>query len=141
MPPIIPRELSERIDAMLALLEAGVALAAAPASAAPVPTSDHVQERASADRPTRLTGDIRRTIPGVTDILMVDISDTGVVIETRRPLNSGMSANLVVRFNGKRHNVRAMATRSALHAITPNSEVIYRTTLQFDRPLVFDEAP
>lgn len=95
------------------------------------------EDRRGARRMDRdeLSGDIRLTIPGFSKIVMVNISETGALIETSRPLNPGMMASLFVRLNGQRHALRVTTVRSRLHAITPKSGVVYRTALHFDRRL------
>lgn len=126
------------IDSLLASLDSTPEPQSAPpprdtALTTPPPTD----ERRSARRrePNELSGDIRMTIPGVSDILMVNISEMGALIETSRRLSPGVTADLFVRLNGKRHAVRAMTVRSRLHAITSDGAVVYRTALQFDKRL------
>lgn len=145
----IPSRLADlNIDGLLARLEADAApkpasASAAPAagsSPAPAPSSASSDDRRAARRRERgeLSGDIRLTIPGVSNILMVNISETGVLIETSRRLSPGMTADLYVRLNGKRHALRATTVRSTFHAIRSKSEVVYRTALHFDRRLPLD---
>jgi hypothetical protein len=128
------------IDALLAELDPDCA----PQTTVPAPGGTSVEsglvERRGARRRDRseLSGDIRVTIPGVSDIVMVNISETGVLIETNRALKPGTTANLFVRLNGKRHSLRAVTVRSSLHTITSKSEVVYRTALRFDTPLPLD---
>lgn len=124
------------IDALLAALEADAA--AQPALPPPSAVSNgHSEERRSARRLDRdeLSGEVRLTIPGVSGIVPVNISESGVLIETSRPLRPGMAADLFVRLNGKRHALRATTVRSTLHGTTSMSGAVYRTALQFDRPL------
>ena len=137
-----PPDLTDlNFDALLSVLD--------PESApqTPVPPPDvasannrHGEERRAARRwdPSELSGDIRLTIPGVSNILIVNISATGVLIETSRALKPGTTANLFVRLNGTRHTVRAVTVRSTLHTITSKSEIVYRTALCFDTPLPLD---
>jgi hypothetical protein len=131
------------IDALLSELDPE----SAPETPVPSPPatageSHHTEERRAARRwdPSELSGDIRLTIPGVANVLLVNISETGVLIETSCPLKPGMTANLFVRLNGKRHALRAVTVRSALHTITSKSEAVYRTALRFDTPLALDTA-
>lgn len=144
MSDIPPRLADLNIDGLLARLEAEAAQPAsappAASSAVPATSSPKSDERRTARRRERheLSGDIRLTIPGVSNILMVNISETGVLIETSRRLSPGMTADLFVRLNGTRHAMRATTVRSTFHAIRSKSEVVYRTALQFDRLLPLD---
>lgn len=129
------------IDSLIASLDGSPAppsAASAPA-ATPATPAEHGEERRAARRlePSELSGDIRLTIPGVSDILMVNISETGALIETSRRLSPGTAADLFVRLNGKRHTVRAKTVRSTLHAISGGA-VVYRTALQFEKRLALE---
>jgi hypothetical protein len=133
------------IDALIASLDS--TREPEPRSAPPPPdtapaTAGYTEERRSARRRdhTELSGDIRMTIPGVPDILMVNISETGALIETSRRLSPGVAADLFVRLNGKRYTVRAMTIRSTLHTIASGGRVVYRTALQFDKQLCLEAA-
>jgi hypothetical protein len=126
------------IDALLSELDPDSATQTSPGGA--LPAMPQTEERRAARRWERseLSGDIRVTVPGVSDILMVNISETGVLIETNRALKPGTTANLFVRLNGTRHALRAVTVRSTIHTITSKSEVVYRTALRFDTPLPLD---
>jgi hypothetical protein len=140
----IPPELADLdFDALLSGLDPD----SAPQTRLPAPgaapvNSPNGEERRAARRWDRseLSGEIRLTIPGVSSIQIVNISATGVLIETSRSLKPGTTANLFVRLNGTRHTVRAVTVRSALHTIT-SKEIVYRTALCFDTPLPLDEQP
>lgn len=131
------------IDSLIASLDGGPA--EPQPETAPVVASKEIHvgdERRAARRmaPSELSGDIRLTIPGVSDILMVNISETGALIETSRRLSPGTAADLFVRLNGKRHMVRAKTVRSTLHAINSGGAVVYRTALQFEQRLPLEAA-
>ena len=85
------------------------------------------------DRP-RGMGSISRTLRDA-DVAMVNISETGVLLETNRYLKPGSAADLFVRLAQRRHTVRARIVRSVLHSIKSKSGVIYRAALHFDKPL------
>jgi hypothetical protein len=140
----IPPELADLdFDALLSGLDPDAAPQTPPPApgAGPVNSPNGEERRASRrwDR-SELSGEIRLTIPGVSSIQIVNISATGVLIETSRSLKPGTTANLFVRLNGTRHTVRAVTVRSALHTITAK-EIVYRTALCFDTPLPLDEQP
>lgn len=111
-----------------------------PAEPSPVivrTSNGETEERRSARRLTRseLASDIRLTIPSASEVLMINISETGALVETTRRLSPGGAADLFVRLNGCRHALRATTVRSTLHTITFKSGVVYRTALQFDKRL------
>lgn len=128
------------IDALLSELDPDSASQTTVPSPPAAPDGSQAEERRAARRwgASELSGDIRVTIPGVSNVLMVNISETGVLIETNCPLKPGTTANLFVRLNGKRHALRAVTVRSALHTITSKSEAVYRTALRFDTPLALE---
>jgi hypothetical protein len=124
------------VDTASAGLDGDVALRPASPLPSDVLTSNgHPEERRRSRRVERheFSSDVRLTMPGLSKIVMVNISETGALVETSRPLNPGMAANLFVRLNGKRHALRVTTVRSALYAITPKSGVVYRTALKFDK--------
>lgn len=125
------------IDAVLATLEA--TKAPEPPPAVP-PTATPGEERRAARRfsPEELTADLRLTIPGASDVVMVNLSETGAMIQTNRHMRPGSAADIFVRLNGRRHVMRATTVRSILHAI--NARVVYRTALSFDNRLSLEGA-
>lgn len=137
MPDIASRLADLNIDALLAALEADSAPPASPSPSAASTSIRYSEEQRSARRrdPHALSGDIRLTIPGFSDILMVNISATGALVEMSRPLSLRMIADLFVRLNGKRHALRFTTIRSTLHTITSKSAAVYRTAVQCDRRL------
>ena len=92
---------------------------------------------ASADRrkAQRLTlqdlgREVRLTIPGAAQTALVNISETGVLVETTRRLCPGKTTDVFVRLNGERRPMRVTIIRSTLHSLVPVP--IYRTALHFD---------
>ena len=135
---------SLNLDGLLASLEA--AFAGGKQESAPdvaetlegVAEEVPAEERRGAPRlsPEDLATEIRVTIPGSSaDVAMVNISETGVLLETNRYLKPGSAADLFVRLAQRRHTVRARIVRSVLHSIKSKSGVIYRAALHFDKPL------
>ena len=124
------------IDALIATLEN--APGPEPAATPPAVSGD---ERRCARRwtPNELAADLKLTMPNVTDLALVNISETGVLIETRKRLNPGTPTDLFVFLNGKRHATRASVVRSNLHAI--KSGVVYRAALRFEKGLPIEALP
>ena len=122
------------IDALIASLEN--APEPQPAASPAVISDERAPRRFT---PDELAADLKVTMPNVTDLAVVDISETGILIETRQRLNPGTPADLVVHLNGKRHATRATVIRSNLHAI--KSGVIYRAALRFDKGLPIEARP
>lgn len=89
--------------------------------------------------PTELAADLKVTMPNVTDLVVLDISETGILIETRTRLNPGTPGDIVVFLNGKRNLTRATVIRSNLHAI--KSGVVYRAALRFEKGLPIEARP
>lgn len=95
-------------------------------------------ERRAARRltPTELSTEVRLTIPGAAQTALVNVSETGVLLETTRRLCPGKAADLFVRLNGQRHRMRATVVRSTLFSIKPTP--IYRAALRFDTALAVE---
>ena len=95
------------------------------------------EERRSARRlqACDISGGIRLTIPGCSDIQIVNISGSGVLVETDRQLRPDTLTDLFVRLNGNRHALKARAVRSTVHAVKPQVGIVYRTALHFDKQL------
>jgi hypothetical protein len=129
------------IDSLMASLDsADPADTAAPTEGPPTdpPTDQPVtEERRSARRlqTCDISGEIRLTIPGCSDIQIINISGSGVLVETDRQLRPDTLTDLFVRLNGKRHAVKARAVRSTVHAVKPQVGIVYRTALHFDKQL------
>jgi hypothetical protein len=83
--------------------------------------------------PSELTSEVRLTIPGASQTALINVSETGVLLETTRRLCPGKAADLFVRLNGERQRMRATVIRSTLYSIKPTP--IYRAALRFDTVL------
>ena len=92
-------------------------------------------ERRQAQRLTAedLGREVRLTIPGAAQTALVNISETGVLVETTRRLCPGKTTDVFVRLNGERRPMRVTIIRSTLHSLVPVP--IYRTALHFDKIL------
>jgi hypothetical protein len=77
--------------------------------------------------------EVRLTIPGAAQTALVNISETGVLVETTRRLCPGKTTDVFVRLNGERRPMRVTIIRSTLHSLVPVP--IYRTALHFDKIL------
>lgn len=130
------------VDAVIAQLEAASVPKPEPLPPAAVPTQTRGRyERRSARRmePGELPGDLRLTIPGASGVVIVNISETGVLLEMSGHARLGATAELFIRVNGRRYTVRARTVRSTVFAVRPESGTVYRTALQFERPLCVEE--
>jgi hypothetical protein len=125
------------LDALIAGLEPEPD--SAPVPAAPVsPPRTPKQEDADRRGAKRLTvedlgKEVRLTIPGASQTALVNISETGALVETTRRLCPGKTTDVFVRFDGERRPMRVTIIRSTLHSLIPVP--IYRTALHFDRIL------
>lgn len=122
-------------DALIAELEADSNLQPTPNRRAAEQAVERTEERRKAPRLTvsELGMEVRLTIPGTSDLRLVNISETGVLIETSRRLCPGKVADVFLRINGQRRPMRATIVRSTIHSIRP--EPVYRTALHFEQPL------
>jgi hypothetical protein len=105
---------------------------------------EEVQTPAAADIPaadrrlaTRLlqseVGDnVQVSLPRAARTVLVNVSDTGVLIETNCQLFPGRTTDVFVKLCGERHALRATVVRSFLHSLTPGAAV-YRSALHFER--------
>jgi len=124
------------LDALFAGLEPEVVTEPADAGAA----TEDVSEPQGIDRrkAQRLTvkdlgREVRLTIPGAAQTALVNISETGVLVETTRRLCPGKTTDVFVRLNGERRPMRVTIIRSTLHSLVPVP--VYRTALHFDKVL------
>lgn len=127
------------LDALFAGLEPEPAPAEAAAPAEPAEPAEPVAtagaERRKAQRLTvqDLGREVRLTIPGAAQTALVNISETGVLVETTRRLCPGKTTDVFVRLNGERRPMRVTIIRSTLHSLVPVP--VYRTALHFDKVL------
>jgi hypothetical protein len=123
------------LDALLAGLEAEPEPVAPPAAPAAVQEAPENSERRASRRLTAqdLGREVRLTIPGASQTALVNISETGALVETTRRLCPGKTTDVFVRLDGERRPMRVTIIRSTLHTLVPVP--IYRTALHFDKNL------
>jgi hypothetical protein len=99
--------------------------------------SDTAQDRRRAPRipVNELNAALRLTMPG-TDLALVNVSESGALIETGRYLHLGGMADVFVRLEHQRHTLRARIVRVHLQAITP-AGALYQAALQFETRFPF----
>jgi hypothetical protein len=123
------------LDSLIAELDPPPAAPAAPAPAVAGSEALTDDERRGAQRVTAkdLGREVRLTIPGAAQTALVNISETGALVETTRRLCPGKTTDVFVRLDGERRPIRVTIIRSTLHSLVPVP--IYRTALHFDRIL------
>lgn len=116
-------------------LIAGLDTDRTPAAGMTPPLARMAVERRGSKRVTasELGREVRLTIPGASQTTLVNISQTGALVETTRRLCPGKTTDVFVRFDGERRPLRVTIMRSTLHSLIPVP--IYRTALHFDRIL------
>ena len=68
------------------------------------------------------------------DVLVIDLSHGGALVETSRRLAPGTVADLHLESTDGRHSTRASVVRSYVCALQPG-QVLFRAALLFDRPV------
>ena len=68
------------------------------------------------------------------DVVIIDLSQDGALVETSRRLTPGASADLQLDAPEGRHATRAAVVRSYVCLLMADM-VLFRTALQFDRPV------
>jgi hypothetical protein len=76
---------------------------------------------------------LRLTMPGTGDLALVNISESGALIETGRYLRLDGMADVFVRLEEQRYPLRARVVRVHLQSIT-RAGVLYQAALQFEAP-------
>lgn len=118
------------LDAIFAELEAQ--LAGETAALVPeAPDTVAVDERRDAPRfDVRAVGrEVKLSIRGVGDARTIDISETGVLAETRSRLRPSGVVELLLQIDGVRSNLRATVVRSVVHSLGPT---VFRTAFKFE---------
>jgi hypothetical protein len=100
-----------------------------------VTASRHRYDRRASRRfgPGELRPDLRLAIQGVS-ARIVNLSETGVLVETSTSAIAGPVADLYLFIAGGGYTLRAQTVRSSVSAISPGS-IVYRTALRFEQPL------
>lgn len=93
-------------------------------------------ERRVARRVARkdLRPDLRLSMQGASRVELVNISETGVLVETSTRAIIGSAEDLFISSERRCHVVRARTVRSSVVAIESGS-LVYRTAFQFEEPL------
>jgi len=76
--------------------------------------------------------DVQVSLPRATRTVLMNVSDTGVLIETNCQLFPGRTTDVFVKLRGERQALRATVVRSSLHSLTPE-KAVYRSALHFER--------
>ena len=111
------------LDAIFAELEAqlaGETVALVPEA----PDTVAVDERRDAPRL-----EVKLSIRGGADAEAIDVSETGVLAETRSRLRPGGVVELLLQIDGVRSNLRATVVRSVVHSLGPT---VFRTAFKFE---------
>jgi hypothetical protein len=118
------------LDAIFAELEAQ--LAGQTAALVPeAPDTVAVDERRDAPRlDAHAVGrEVKLSIRGGADAKAIDVSETGVLAETRSRLRPGGVVELLLQIDGVRSNLRATVVRSVVHSLGPT---VFRTAFKFE---------
>ncbi len=84
--------------------------------------------------PIEWGGSVQGRIRPGHDVVMIDLSLGGALVETSRRLTPGAAAEVQLDALGGRHATRASVVRSYVYALLPDI-VLFRTALMFERPL------
>jgi hypothetical protein len=76
--------------------------------------------------------DVQVSLPRAARTVLVNVSDTGVLIETNCQLFPGRTTDVFVKLRGERQALRATVVRSSLHSLT-SEKAVYRSALHFER--------
>ena len=94
-------------------------------------------------RAIRLSGsevgdNVQVSLPRAARTGVVNVSDSGVLIETNCQLFPGRTTDVFVKLRGERIALRATVVRSSIHALTSDG-LVYRSALQFERIIGISE--
>jgi hypothetical protein len=81
---------------------------------------------------SEIGGDVQVSLPRAAQTVLVNVSDTGVLIETNCQLFPGRATDVFVKLRGERQALRATVVRSSLHSLT-SEKAVYRSALHFER--------
>lgn len=93
-------------------------------------------ERRRHPRLTRLEwqGSVQARIRPGHDVLVIDLSQNGALVETGRRLTPGATADVQLEAPDGRHTTRALVVRSYVCALLADV-VLFRSALMFEQPL------
>jgi hypothetical protein len=75
---------------------------------------------------------VQVSLPRAAKTGLVNVSESGVLIETNCQLFPGRTTDVFVKLRGERLALRATVVRCSIHALTSDG-LIYRSALQFER--------
>ena len=75
---------------------------------------------------------VQVSLPRAAKTGLVNVSESGVLIETNCQLFPGRTTDVFVKLRGERLALRATVVRCSIHALTSEG-LIYRSALQFER--------
>ncbi len=81
---------------------------------------------------------VQVSLPRAARTGVVNVSDSGVLIETNCQLFPGRTTDVFVKLRGERIALRATVVRSSIHALTSDG-LVYRSALQFERIIGISE--
>jgi hypothetical protein len=92
-------------------------------------------ERRSSPRLSQdqLAEDVRLSLAGGDGATLVNVSASGVLLDTTRRLSPGQTVDLFLRRKDERHAFRGVVVRCHLHTLAPRTS--YRAAIRFDRSL------
>jgi hypothetical protein len=98
--------------------------------------NDVVQDRRRAPRIplNELNTAMQLTMRGTGELAVVNLSESGALIQTTHYLRLGGTADVFVHLEHGRHTLRARIVRVQVQAITPTGP-LYQAALQFETPL------
>ena len=146
---VLDLEVSDDVDKPVAAHDRPLATHVVDPPAQVVQSSQHVVQPAANDiavpvvpaterrLATRLSNseigdDVQVSLPRATQTVLVNVSDTGVLIETNCQLFPGRTTDVFVKLRGERQALRATVVRSSLHSLT-SERAVYRSALHFER--------
>ena len=97
-------------------------------------TARHERRRQPRLTPFEWNGGVRGRIRPGHDVLVIDLSEGGALVETSRRLLPGSTAELLLDALNGRHSTRASVVRSSVCALLADL-VLFRTALMFERPV------
>ena len=103
---------------------------APPNDTSAVPASDR---RGATRLSSAVIGDsVQVSVPRATRTVVVNVSDSGVLVDTNCQLSPGRSTDVFVKLEGERQALRATVVRSSVHSLMLD-DVVYRSALHFER--------
>jgi hypothetical protein len=123
------------LDQLIAHLEA----ASQPSMPAPGSPKAAASDRRAARRLSRedVREDLRVTVGGGHAATLVDVSATGMFLETTHRLCPGHTTDVYIRCGDERRTLRGTILRCRIEALSPCP--IYRAALRFDREILVPE--